>query len=678
MPKAGITHDITMESIGGGCVRGYMLVKQENGSRGLVVQDRETLPQHISTGPLTQAEFPDAIEKIQFQSNWLDGIGGVEDPYLATQTSTDITMIADGCRIDASTDGHIKLAQELRVSDIDSAPTTKRPTGFAFNDPQLWAFMGREPYKYDFSGHDWEKKTAPVAANVLYQNGVNFGANTVVASWNQCTYEPLKYIWKTNSGCTWSVLGDGCTPNKFKFFTTVRNSSNAELLVGAYEPCAVNQIRTSTNPASHSAWSSAILIGSTESPITNLLTGPNNTLLIFKEDGVWTYGTSGLVTNITPDFEYASHPDNFKAATIWKGRVVTSLGNDGLMQLMNRGTCSSAYVMQDISLRNSLPEQTQYHNRVAALRADDQHIFALVDDCTNTKYYLMKGELKRDCTIAWHNVNVVDYTTSSKPEEATMFYEGLTCGSVSHDRMWIGVHSTCCQSNPYYYPLGIKDARWGYTNCSGSAITSKLTFGVPRVEKRLEGGDFQVKNFGTGGRSMTAYYRLDCATTWTTWFSASDNLSISREFPAGTTAKSLELKLELHNTCIGTTVPELISFRLRGQLRPNAIQSFPMRVVLADNQTLLNGTVASRTKGDKAQLVTWDKQAAEVILRIPCEPSKSAIFLPGTLMQQEVRNDHARRSEWHVSFVLGDVRDAALPKVKYSGAKYNQASYGET
>ena len=73
-----------------------------------------------------------------------------------------------------------------------------------------------------------------------------------------------------------------------------------------------------------------------------------------------------------------------------------------------------------------------------------------------------------------------------------------------------------------------------------------------------------------------------------------------------------------------------------------------------------------------------DKQAAEVILRIPCEPSKSAIFLPGTLMQQEVRNDHARRSEWHVSFVLGDVRDAALPKVKYSGAKYNQASYGET
>ena len=107
MPKAGITHDITMESIGGGCVRGYMLVKQENGSRGLVIQDRETLPQHISTGPLTHAEFPDAIEKIQFQSNWLDGIGGVEDPYLATQTSTDITMIADGCRIDASTDGHI-------------------------------------------------------------------------------------------------------------------------------------------------------------------------------------------------------------------------------------------------------------------------------------------------------------------------------------------------------------------------------------------------------------------------------------------------------------------------------------------------------------------------------------------------------------------------------------------
>ena len=103
-----------------------------------------------------------------------------------------------------------------------------------------------------------------------------------------------------------------------------------------------------------------------------------------------------------------------------------------------------------------------------------------------------------------------------------------------------------------------------------------------------------------------------------------------------------------------------------------------MTVVLADNQTLLNGTVASKTKGDKSQLVTWDKQAAEVILRIPCEPSKSAIFLPGTLRQEEIRNDHARRSEWHVSFVLGDVRDAALPKVKYGTTKYNQASYGET
>tara|TARA_R110000824_G_scaffold40938_3_gene122282 strand:+ start:16620 stop:18653 length:2034 start_codon:yes stop_codon:yes gene_type:complete len=677
MPKAGITHDITMESVGGTCQRGYMLIRDGRGSRQLLIQDRETLPQHISTGPLTQAEFPDAIEKIQFQSNWLKGIGGVEDPYLSTQSSTDTNLIADGCLIDSSTDGHIRLAQELRVSDIDSAPTTKRPTGFAVNDPQLWAFIGREPYLFDFTNHDWEKKTAPVAAAVLYQNGVNFGANVVAASWNETTYEPLKYIWKANSGCSWSVLGDGCTPNKFKFFTTVRNSSNAELFVGAYEPCAVNQIRTSTNPASHSAWSSAILIGSCESPITNLLTGPDNTLLIFKEDGVWTYGTAGAVTNITPCFEYAPHPDNFKAATLWKGRVVASMGNDGLMQLISGG-CSSVYTMQDISLRNSLPEQTQYHNRIAALRADDQYLFALVDDCSNTKYYLMKGELMRDCTVAWHNVNVVDYTTSSKVEEAVMFYEGLTASCRTHDRMWIGAHSTSGQANPYYYALGSKDTLYGYTNCTGAFTTSKLTFGVPRVEKRLEGGDFQVKNFGTGGRSMTAYYRLDCATAWTTWFSANDNLSISREFPAGTTAKSLELKLELLNGCVGATSPELISFRLRSQLRPNAIQSFPMTVVLADNQTLLNGTVASKTKGDKSQLVTWDKQAAEVILRIPCEPSKSAIFLPGTLKQEEIRNDHARRSEWHVSFILGDVRDAALPHVKYGTTKYNQASYGET
>ena len=59
MPKAGITHDITIEDHDETGRRGFMLARDRQGRRGITRRDAETIrPRVLSMGELTQAELP--------------------------------------------------------------------------------------------------------------------------------------------------------------------------------------------------------------------------------------------------------------------------------------------------------------------------------------------------------------------------------------------------------------------------------------------------------------------------------------------------------------------------------------------------------------------------------------------------------------------------------------------
>ena len=80
MPRAGITHDITIRSYDRTVHRGFMLTRDKNGTRSFGRKDAQTIrPRVLSMGELTHAELPPELELTWFQEDWSLGIGGIND-----------------------------------------------------------------------------------------------------------------------------------------------------------------------------------------------------------------------------------------------------------------------------------------------------------------------------------------------------------------------------------------------------------------------------------------------------------------------------------------------------------------------------------------------------------------------------------------------------------------------
>ena len=241
MPKAGITHDITIEDHDETNRRGFMLARDRQGRRGISRKDAETIrPRVLSMGELTQAELPPELELTWFQEDWALGIGGVNDRLDPKRTA--VTEF-----IDASTPGVLKLARALQSTEITASGTdTYEPSGFALAqdltatnalDPVLWAFVGRDVYVWnDAVGQkDFDIGTAPQDLDVIYKNGIQFGANVVAPAWwggTDGNATPYFYIYKPISGANWVVSNVITTGARMKYMAKGRNSSGDEILWG--------------------------------------------------------------------------------------------------------------------------------------------------------------------------------------------------------------------------------------------------------------------------------------------------------------------------------------------------------------------------------------------------------------------------------------------------------------
>ena len=126
MPRAGVTHDITIEDAGGTNRLGFMLARQ-GGTRQWASQDSQTIsPRILSMGEVTHSELPPELELIWFQEDWSLGIGGINDRL-------DPKRLAFTNKIDTSVPGVLKPAREATLTVIKSGDTPNhyRPTGVA-------------------------------------------------------------------------------------------------------------------------------------------------------------------------------------------------------------------------------------------------------------------------------------------------------------------------------------------------------------------------------------------------------------------------------------------------------------------------------------------------------------------------------------------------------------------
>ena len=665
MVKAGVTHDITLEDVDGSNRTGLMLARAK-GRRGWTIGDRNVVAERTLTrGAMLFSEFPPDVEMNIVQHSWFGGVGGLTETR-AVEDLSEIHFLADANKVDATLDGRLRPAQELRITTVDGAADAVRPSGFARVGTELWAFIGRDVYTWDFTNANWDIGTEPVAAANIYRNGVEYDGRTYVPSWVQSSHNPTRYIYKADADANWTRIGAGTGTQirGAKFFAKLRSAGGSDVLYAAHVERADSTIGThiivsSTNPTSTSAWSTEVEIGESDSVITNMLTADDNELLIFKTNGIYTYDSAGVVVNRTPMFETTPHDDNFKVAFNWNGRILTTVNGNRLMELVLTED-AARYTYRNISLSNALPRLTNYHGQIVAIGGNTDFVFVVVHDSTNLNYYVLKGDLQPVGGVTdyrWHIVAKIAYTTSTDEDEAAVFLDGMTGASEIHDRLWIGVLNGGASTYPYFYPLSRIDTSWGYTNDTDCiAYSVKYDAGMPLIEKRWEAIDWETANLGSGGRQFAVAYRLDNETAWTTWTSVTASPYVTTAFPLGTSAKILEVRITFELSLVGTTAPEIITFRVKSQLRPDPTKLIPCEVYLAEHVRLLNGTFGGGTRTPLVQLRTWDAQAAELVLRTPDYFSpRRVVFMPGTYKEMQTKRLFGRQPEYHVTFALLDV-----------------------
>ena len=337
--------------------------------------------------------------------------------------------------------------------------------------------------------------------------------------------------------------------------------------------------------------------------------------------------------------------------------MILPLGTGGMLELV--GT-----QLNDISLKQYMPEQTQFHGIVTSVAGTIDKLFIMVREettATDGNYHILQGVLHEE-DYSWNHLSTIAYvgTPTNAEYHTALSAVGIFSGTTVYYRLLIGIEDTNGDV-PYYIPLDPTDTNWGYTNTtSANAITAVFDAGFPHQQKTFLSVDGEGRNLGAAGRLFTIDYRTSRYAAWTLLgtFNPTDNED-TLAFQGGTTGLTLELRFTPAATAITTTPSELVRFRVTYALRNAPIESIPLRIYLADNQELLNGTTESRANRALSQLRTWDAQAAEVNVIVSegltTATSRDMVFVPGTLKIRQIGHEAGRRSEWLVEVLLVEV-----------------------
>ena len=716
MPKAGITHDITIEDHDETGRRGFMLARDKQGRRGLTRKDAETIrPRVLSMGELTQAELPPELELSWFQEDWVLGVGGVN--HRLDEKRTAMTEF-----IDTSIPGVIKLARALKSSTLNGTPGSYEPSGFALAqdrattnglDPVLWAFVGKDLFQWNEADDDFDiynSGTEPQNVDVIYKNGIQFGTNVVVPAWYggaDCNDTPYFYIYKAVTADAWVVSNVITTGARMKYMAKGRNSSGDEILWGGNNlsdtgintnegallaaddvtitthadprsAIAVNDmiligpvgnqeimlvtatatgpntitvirgygtpavthsdaahdiylyqphvIRSSTDPTNSGSWTSATTVGVDDQPITGMVFDEDNDILfVTKTDGIYSVTSDGQVRNLTTLFRQAGHTGNFRGSYSWNHHILMPSGYGGLFDFNYAdGT------VEDVSLRISAPEETELHGVVLAMHGDPVNLFALVKDLSAETVYLLMAnrvEFEGKTDFRWH-VLAKHSATSNNTILDSQCNIMVDSSRTDRRRVWVGIsenQATAVSLTPKYMAFGnvSDDNQDGYTSTTlgaGVVETTLWDANLPRVDKRVESIELETRNIGAGGRTIKVEYRADQDETYKilgTAGVAQQSPFYILKFPSSTVAKVLQLRFTLNMTAVGTTSPEIISFRVKGQLRPASNPIYSFKVYLADDLLMLNGATSRSRSEDLKRLRTWNETAGEILLSLP-------------------------------------------------------------
>ena len=742
MPRAGITHDITIRSYDRTTHRGFMLTRKRDGTRAYTRRDAQTIqPRILSMGELTHAELPPELELTWFQEDWVLGVGGINERL-------DSKKLAFTNKIDTTTPGVLKLAREATLTAVQTGetPDTYKPTGFAIVPMttaattinfDLWGFIGSHAYKWDASTKNWSRESEPLNANVFYKNAVTFGTYSIAPGWYAGTDiddSAAPYIYKNATDTNWT--SSTITAGRFKYMAVGRNSSGNEILWGgnhifktartvnetftdadttltlsgaASGHIAINDIilvgalaaqetmlvtgvagsdltvvrgygsaarahssgaiislyqphviKSSSDASNTGSWTTSVTIGNDDAPITGLVFDRDtDTLLVAKTDGIYSYASDGQVRNLTILFRQFGHVQNFVGAYAWNGHVLLPLGSGGLLDF-DYGTGA----IKNVSLAITAPEQPELHGRVIAMHGDPVNLFALVKSTTTNHYYVMQmNEVAHEGNVEfrWHILAKLGGGAATDESQAVLMVD---TSRSERRRLWVGFEENSVSAMPYFIAFGTKDDDDddGFTDDTDAyADTVQWDANLPRVDKRYEEIEIQTRNLTGSTHTLKIEYQVNGDGNWILLDTINESPFDVVKFPEGTTGKLIELRFSPSLSAVSTTGPEVLSFKVKAQLRPDPAKIYDLTIYIADQVQLLNGAISSTARTDLKQMRIWNEEPTELILHIPAasqsdrKAEHEVIFLPGTLQEKEVGLEPGRHPEMALTFQLAEV-----------------------
>ena len=259
---------------------------------------------------------------------------------------------------------------------------------------------------------------------------------------------------------------------------------------------AVNTIRSNTNPINGgAAWSGQTTVDADYNNITDLVSY-SGALYIMKEDMPYYLSSAGAVqSDLAPELKSLIASTSGLGTIVWKNALYIPCGAQGLLE--TDGTTNT--FRNPASYCTNLSD---FVGRVQALGADEEYLFAVVDN--DTKVEILAGRLETidgSTSWVWHPISEI---TLAGGQTAYV-------SSVYQKRLWVA--STSASDSLYYIPLPV-----GYGNITADA-NRKFKTATYFITPWLH-GDFRADTKAwikltltmghayNAGRYITAWYQV--------------------------------------------------------------------------------------------------------------------------------------------------------------------------
>ena len=493
--------------------------------------------------------------------------------------------------------------------------------GFAEDGGEMYHAQGQVISRWNENDDVWEAvfiydDTDANATSILHWGGqiwVGFG------------YEKA-YVYGTGSSGGWTKSNLSGTGKYAKYFASARNSAGD---IALWKTATKGAIASSASPANGGSWSSSYTIGSADREITGLY-GAFDTVIVGKEDGIWTYNRTYANTAsaenafvpVSQEWDNGVNESNFAIGQEWHGYFYTAAASQSFIRYRPGNIADlTSLVMQ--------PRIEGYGGEVKAMVAGPHELWIGADIPKNASAGAF-GELpinlvavNRQCKLislrtdahGAFNVHTIDevnfshiealgiYTdTSADPNERFLLAGGRFL------RVQTGVGFTeADHPRIYRWQLPVKSAapyidEVTPMNSQGTLDTSVWHGGVPGTNKAFLRAVFWVDYLDTSSsteknRHIKVTYGLDGENPATNVLGTlympegiSDRIQTlyfkDATKPVGTfnplsdaVGRTIQLRFEFNTSEVGDVdPPRMYAFELHSTLRPKKLRTWELFV----------------------------------------------------------------------------------------------------